>query len=401
MSRVRPVLVAALLVAASATAAVAVGDVDAPAEPDDRPVVGTAENSTRVLLLTEADAAGFQQPNVSVMTTLDAGHEQLSAERELRRVEQRLDAAETDDQRRAVLENATERLNDRLTTLQARERNARQRYANGDMSPQAFLLEIASLHSQSEKLIEAIGITANEGSLYAYASDVSQGSDIRTRLSRVRNQLIALQGPVRDQVAGVVHGQRESVRVHVTVGNGLMLSTVDDDEYVRETYRPDNFVDEYADYGDVTSVGRSMYPWTVNNSQGGQYTLGGQLTIEYTTNTPYGQLATWINTGTREVYLEHQRLSLSQLPADTEARVSLNDTTLSASRTYTGGPLLVSVENETGAPIDAPVYVNGTQMGTTGPDGELWTISPAGEYSVSTVRNGTEVELNVTARPAP
>ena len=78
MSRVRPALAAlVLVVATAATGFAATGTLSAPAQPGDDPTVGVSENTSRVLLLTRADAAGFDSAAVSVTDALGAGHEEI------------------------------------------------------------------------------------------------------------------------------------------------------------------------------------------------------------------------------------------------------------------------------------------------------------------------------------
>ncbi|MFB6269760.1 MAG: hypothetical protein ABEH83_07440 [Halobacterium sp.] len=404
MSRARPALVAVLLVVAGATATLAVsGDVTAPVEPGDDPVVGTSENATRVLLLTEADAAAFNEPNTTVTNTLEAGHQQLSADLRLKQVERRLETAGSEAQRRQVLVNATDWAERRLDELRARERSARDRFASGDITAAEYVLELGTIHSQADELVRTIGATGSEGTLYAFAGTLSDSSAVRPRLSRIRTQLVALEGPVRARAAAVIHGERDSVRVHVTAGNGVMLSTIENGQYIRETYREDNLVDETADYGDVQALVQSYYPWVSNNTEGGsQFTLSGRYATQYSVNHPYGSLVVWISAASDRVYVERQELTLEQFPATIEHTDSAGGTTLATGRTYAGGPLLVRVENTTGAPVDSTISLNGREVGATGDDGRLWVLSPAGEYNVTTTtETGATLEVNVTARPAP
>lgn len=404
MSRVRPAFVAVLLVVASATAVLAVGgSVSAPVEPSDDPVVASSENSSRVLLLTEADTAAFEEPTASVTATLQSGHAQLSTSYQLKRVEARLAAAESDAERRAILENATSRANERLRALQQRERTARSQYADGEITTTEYVLALGSIHAEASELSAAIGSTGTEGTLYAYAGSLSSNSDIRPQLSRIRTQLVALEGPVRALAASVIHGDRDTVRIHVTTGNGVMLSTIQGDRYLRETYRPDNLVDETAEFGDVQGLVSDYYPWVQNNTIGGaQFTLSGQYASQYTANHPHGTLAVWVSAASDRIYLERQELTLEQLPADAEVTNTANNTTLSTSRTYAGGPLLVQVQNATGSPVEATVSLDGATLGETGDDGRVWVLSPAGDYSVTaTTADGETLNVSVTARPAP
>jgi hypothetical protein len=402
MSRARPAVLAVLLVVAAATAAVTVtGGVTAPVEPADDPVVGTSENSTRVLLLTGADAAAFDEPDASVTDTLEAGYGNLGTRFQLDRVEHRLAEAENSSQRRAILGNATDWADSRLDQLRERERAARAEFAAGEITATEYVVELGTVHAEASRLVDAIGGTASVDTLYDYAGTLPQSSDTRAELSQIRTQLVALEGPVRQRVADVVHGDRDSVRVHVTAGNGLMVSTIDDGEYVRSTYRPDNLGDGTAEYGDSADLVYSYYPWVSNNSRGSRFTLSGQFAIKYNVNHPHGSLESWVSTASDRVYVERQTLTLAQLPGEVEHRDTAGNVSLSTTQTYAGGPLLVRVANATGDPIDTSVSVNGSFAGNTGADGRLWVLSPAGDYPVSTTYEGETLAVNVTARPAP
>jgi hypothetical protein len=61
----------------------------------------------------------------------------------------------------------------------------------------------------------------------------------------------------------------------------------------------------------------------------------------------------------------------------------------------------VRVENATGAPMDAPVTLAGADVGSTGEDGEVWAVSPGGEYEVSVAVDGETLNATVVANPRP
>jgi hypothetical protein len=400
MPRARPVLVALLLVAAGAVpAAVATGAVSAPVEPTDDPVVGVSENTTRVLLLTEADAAAFREPNASVTNALAAGHASLTNDFELERIDRKLTRADTDAARRAILENATDWASVRLETLEERERTARARFASGDITASEYVLALGTIHAEATHLGDFLRDSSEGDTLYDYADDYD---DLQTAVSQLQVQTALLRGPVRERIADVIRGDRERFRLQVTAGNGVMLATLEDDQYVRETVRPENLDAETG--GEATgslNIIFDRYPWTGNHSRSHGLVFRGYYAFDFTADHEHGTLSLYQDSTTEKVYAEYQEIDLSKVPVVVADSATANNTTLNVSRTYSGGPLNVAVENATGAPVDAPVYVNGTEVGTTGTSGDLWTISPAGEYNVTTVRNGTEVELNVTAAPAP
>jgi hypothetical protein len=401
MSRVRPALVAVLLVVASATAALAVGgSVSAPVEPGDDPVVATSENSTRVLLLTRADAAGFDGPETSVTNTLESGYADLSTDFQLKTVEHRLDAADGRDAERAVLENATDQAAEHVDELLERERRIRAAYAAGDATATQYVVALGTIHAEARSISQMLGQTSSSGTLYEYAAGYS---GVRSDISHLRAKLAMVEGPVREEIAAVVHGDRDQVRVHVTVGNGVMLATIEDDQYIRETVRPDNVDDELGGtFSEATGIIQERYPWLSENSTSPSIETRGDFAFYHTASYDHGQIIAYIDTTTERVYVERHEQTLAQLPTETEVTNTANNTTLSTSRTYTGGPLLVSVNNASGAPVDATISLDGTQVGGTGIDGRLWLLSPAGDYTITAdPADGPTLRANVSAPPAP
>lgn len=400
MSRVRPALAVLLLVVASVAATFAVGGVSAPAEPGDNPVVGVSENSSRVLLLTEADAAQFQKPSTSVTQTLDAGQSGLAVEFEANQFEQRLRDAETDTTRAGILRNATDRIAERISTLRTKETDARAAYADGSISAKQYVLTLGAIHEQATQLRSVLN-GSQSPNIYRHAD--SEETELAVR--ELQAELAAFHGPVRKRIATVMSGDRRSVRIHVTVGNGVSLATIEDGEYVRETYRADNRNPEAqapVDLDNAFANAQSLYPWAANNTvRRFNVPIYGNTANGIVIDHNYGTLVSYVDASTDAVYSERQMVGLSQLPADIEHSEAVNNTTLQTSRTYSGGPLLVRVANETGAPVDSTVSLDGDSVGNTGEDGRLWVLSPAGEYNVTTTREGVTLSVNVTARPAP
>lgn len=188
----------------------------------------------------------------------------------------------------------------------------------------------------------------------------------------------------------------------MTVGDGVMLSTIDGDRYVRETVRPGNLDEATApSYGDPVAYIAETYPWTTNNSRSPSYRLLGRYAVLFSTSHSHGELEVYYDVSTERVYVERQQQRLSQTNVTYDSSTSVNNTTLHVSRTYTGGPVNVRVENATGGGIQAPVTLDGAEVGTTGEDGELWTVSPGGEYEVSVEVDGETLNATVVANPRP
>jgi hypothetical protein len=401
MSRVRPTLAVLLLVAASVVATLAVGGaVSAPVQPGDDPVVATSENSTRVLLLTEADAAQFEQPGMSVTSTLEAGQSGLAVEFETNQFEQRLQDAASEEARLRILRNATDRITERVDALRTTEAEARAAYAEGSISAETYALTLGTVHERATQLRGVLN-GSQSPNIFRY----TDSQEIRVDVRELQAELAAFHGPVRERIATVMRGERESLRLHVTVGNGVSLAIVEDGEYVRETYRADNrnpAAQAPIDLDNAIDTARDLYPWAANNTvRRFNVPIYGQTANGIIIDHSHGTLVSYVDASTDRVYSERQFLSLSQLPANFEQSDTANNTTLRTSRTYAGGPLLVRVENATGAPTDSTVRLDGSVVGDTGEDGRLWVVSPAGTYNVTTTRNGATLGVNVTARPAP
>ncbi|MFB6069190.1 MAG: hypothetical protein ABEJ90_04605, partial [Halobacterium sp.] len=401
MSRVRPALAVLLLVVASATAGLAAaGSVSAPAapvEPGDDPVVGVSENSTRVLLLTNADAAAFAEPSASVTDALSSGHTSLTATFSHLRVDARLEAARNASQRRTILVNATNWAESRVNALLQREQEARAAFQAGEITAAEYVQTLGTIHAKATELERYLGSPASGTGLYGYAES-NDLEAITTRINLLRLQLATLSGPVRGRIAAVVKGDRESLRVHVTTGNGIMLSTLEDGTYVRETVRQDNFDEARSStHLSSTELMRSLYPWAFNNTKGYSLSFFGAYGYFFEIDHQYGSVSSYVDWSTTRVFVEYQEKNLDQISPVYEYTASANNTTLLVSRTYAGGPVNVRVENATGAPLDAMVTLNGTALGETGADGELWALSPAGEYPVRVVSGDVRLAVNVTA----
>lgn len=399
MSRVRPALAAlVLVVATAATGFAATGALSAPVQPGDDPTVGVSENTSRVLLLTRADAAGFESADLSVTDSLDAGHEGLTTTYRLERLDSALAAAESDVERRALIQREITWASNRTSALVERERQAREAYAAGDINATQYLTTVGAVHSAAQSLETFLGDPTSVRALYTYA-DPYDG--LKPQISRTRARLQSVLGPVRERAAAVVRGEQESARVHVTVGDGVMLSAVDGDEYVRETYRPGNLDQEISGYGDPIAFVRETYPWVANNSRAPSYSLLGRYAVLFSTSHSHGELEIYYDVSTERVYVERQQQRLSQMPVTYDSSTSANNTTLLVSRAYTGGPVNVRVENATGGGIEAPVTLAGSDVGTTDEDGELWAVSPGGEYEVSVEVDGETLNATVVANPRP
>lgn len=373
MDRAVPALLAALLVVVTTAPALAAAPTPTQAR---TPIDGISANTTDVLVLDTVQASNFAQADLVVTGAIDADAGDLAATFETYRVQAAYDAATTDRERRRVLENASEWLRTQTETMMAAERRARSRYAAGETSARSYLATLGRLQLRADHLETTID---RVDALRAKA-------DAPIVVDTLRPDLQTLQGPIRQRLAAAIRGEGASGRTFVAVSpRGVVLAQERGGTYTRETVRLDNRDAAVGHLGFDAAEQRfaDLYPWASANKQRiSMGALGPDVFVVELTHT-HGTVDAALDASTNQVFREVQTKRLADTPVDVGWNVTANETTLSVSRTYAGGPLHVAVRNETGAPVQATVVVNGTAVGSTGADGSLWTISPAGPYNVS------------------
>ncbi|MFC7196787.1 hypothetical protein ACFQL4_22620 [Halosimplex aquaticum] len=205
----------------------------------------------------------------------------------------------------------------------------------------------------------------------------------------LEGDLLTLHGPVRQQMAQAMTGDRGPVPVYaVTSQTGIVLASTQGSQYYREAYigdnrdkiGPDRFVTESTPNGVRAAVSRmtELYPWVSNNAREGPdvETIGNTSIYYVKVGHPHGSLDTYLDGRTESVFREFQTKRLSALPTRTTTNAS-DGVALRVNRTHATGPMHLTVtDNETGEPLDATVTINGNEVGSTGDDGRLWTLTP-------------------------
>jgi hypothetical protein len=183
--------------------------------------------------------------------------------------------------------------------------------------------------------------------------------------------------------------------------NGTVLSMIDDGRYVREAYRNDRQTAATLQipFDTVVSRMQTTYPTALNQSTGwgiSYLTGGGVYRLDFE---PSGtSLTAYLHGGTQEVYYEIREEQLADAGSSLTASAVANGTRLVVNRSYRGGPLrIATVDNATGDPVEATVFVENARLGT-GPDGVAWTLTPDTlQFSVTAVRPSGNVTLVVRA----
>lgn len=378
-------------------------DAVAPIQP-----VEPAANTTARLVLPESDSrtAGFHTARLDVAGSTAAQTARIHGRYITVELREEFAAADTETERRRVVETTAAQIDGRLDELAARQERAVSSYVAGDLSTGGLLRELVAVHTAARSLETTVD------QLYTY--DRAVGTPVSpTEIARLKSRVIPLQGPVRDRVASAVRTEGESARVYVVASDsGLVLSTVAEGDfstqYVREALYADGFDDSFADRPISLDTFRDrmeeLYPWvfgtdpptdTVLTSE--PYYLNAGI-YGIAINHPQGtvsdrDLVVYYDASTGEVFYEVQRQDVSTLPTNVLANATSDGLLLTLRGTHADGPLAVEVHNATtGEPVDATVTLNGDTVGTTDESG-LWTIAPRGTFVV-TAETG---EGNVTA----
>jgi len=379
--------------AVSPTAGVAAADtaraVDAQAAGcPDAPGIVCVPNTTNYLAPDQASVvvASANDSSLDVSTALSTDAARTTERLRAGTLRAAFESAETNAERRAVVERFAGRLDNRSTVLRERQREALTAYNEGELSDDAFLRTLVRLDASGDRLERTVGELARYRD--RTGADVSDA-----QLGELYTDLIALDGPVRDRLKAVYDGTQPSTRVFIeTSDQGIVLAAIVDrrgqETFVREAHlldaRAPGSADEYG--GNPTRVvdrASELYPWTFDNRGPTQInlktrpfgTVGTYRIVKYH---PQGRLTTFLDGSSHRVFSEYQYKEIDRIPTTTAAKTNESaGMTLTLRRTHEGGPFNVTVTDaETDRPVDATVRVNDWRLGTTGDDGSVRAVTP-------------------------
>lgn len=337
----------------------------------------------------ESDRYGEQ--SLDVAGTVAADVERLRGE--YAAVAFELELANTTDHEARVdrIEAEIAHIETRTDDLEQRQQDAIDAFNAGEITASQLLRELATVDAAARQL------EGRTDELRRAVQQLPTTNGLYTQVDNLPADLVPLYGGVRAEVRRAMEAN-ETVRVHVvTSGDGVVLSTVADGQYVREAYlaserRPDD-VDQFNGIGDAESRAAQLYPWISARTDfaGGGY---GDTSVYYlSTSHPHGELETHLDGASNAVFREEQVKQLNSLPTQSQTAANGN-LQLQVNRTHATGPLRVKLTNpNTGMPINASVRVNGQRVGQTGSNGELWTITPHEAVRINaTTTDGAAIE---------
>lgn len=411
--RALPLVVVALLVLAPITGASAfsadaprsaVETVDANASTSNH----TASNQTgRVLSIQEGEIrrSTTGEHHVDLGPAVGFGTNESAAQIEMLTVVERVQRTESAERREARIRTALDTIERRTDELNQREQDAVRAYGAGELTPRAFLSELARIDAQADALDD------RRARLVEIANEDEEIELDSGRVASLERRTHALTGPVREHAGDVLRGQAATNRFFIATGpDSLVLSTITNGSYVREAFRGDRYSPgSSTDIGPETAldIAAESYPtlWELRRDNTDVVGSDGN----YLVRIPHerGVLRAFVDGDSRAVYKEFQIQPLESFEEGRTATATRDGLELSANYTYPGGPVrlrLVNAESDT--PVDANVTMseNGKDsklLGRSGGTGVLWALSPQGQYTITAIRGNDVVMLTVPPMDPP
>lgn len=372
------VLIMVVTVSTPVVAAPALG----PIGPPSQQTLQNRTNTSNVLGLDETAQSGLGRTDLNLSSALslqwDSGRARINAGALDRRFEQ----AQNDTERFDVLLTGLTEVHTRLDDLLAVERQTRNAYLNGTLATSRYLERLGAIDSRAREVREMLDRIEQLGD----TADIDNSQTLTNRELRARARLALLLGPLRTHLADGVMGMGESPVMYLGASpEGVTLSSVVAGDLVHETTRFDNFA--ASNPGSASSAGEALDRWAQLYPDVWDATLVDFTGLRgaYRASLPFtgGHLVSYLDAMTLEVYREIQQKDLPGPPMGDPVVEGRNGAEVAVQRSYPGGPLHVTFETRDGEARDGTVRVNGINVGRTGLDGELWAITPRGQFTVT------------------
>ncbi|WP_136688747.1 DUF7094 domain-containing protein [Halorhabdus amylolytica] len=287
--------------------------------------------------------------------------------------------------------------------LREQRNEAVRAYNRGEYSSEELFRELARISASAGGIRDRV--TTIETTVER--SEFSMPPDVAARLSSVEAEVVSLDGPLTQRLVRTTRAERPAGRLSLRSSeDGIVMGAVDGETYLREatvwTARAETGENVFGSDGtsplvSVHERAQSVYPWAFENlvSNPSISGFGDSPVYPVSLNHAHGELETYFDGRTTDVFFEVQRLSLSSLPTTTVATERAEFFSIEVNETTSRGLLSVSVfDADSGDPVSATVSVGNETVGTTGSDGRLWML-PVSDSETITAHNG-EGSVSVT-----
>jgi len=342
----------------------------------------------RLGLGTDDVRTGYGTPGPDLSASVATGDGELESGYGIHWYVYRIERAENASERRRLIGQTLDHAELRLQQLREQEADAIRSYHEGTATTRTLLRELVRIDAEAATIRRALedlsGYDALDRQLQVKIQDTQRG-------------LESLEGPTRKRIRANLNGERTGLVVHVTASSdGIILETVTDGEYVREAVRLDHYVaGSDGEPIDIEERMLALYPDSFDPSQyrwGWSQTNDPQLYSVFFIP-PTGSVNVYLDSETDQRYRERQRLRVSELPTERVASKTGGGITVTVDRVDGDNPVLVDV-SAFDRSVDAIVRIDDRRVGRTGDDGQLWTVGPPEEYTITV--EGPSETVNVT-----
>ncbi|WP_008527630.1 DUF7094 domain-containing protein [Halorhabdus tiamatea] len=317
------------------------------------------------------------------------------------------ESAPNESAKLAIVTDTLDRLETRATALREDRQAAIQSFARGDSTSDALFRKLARIQAAGEGIDERASVVETT---VQESTAVSLSERATRRLAGIDGAVVTLDGPLTDRLTNSVRGAAAPEAISIECGeSGAVFATIEGGTFVREATLwseraesgANNFEDgETAPLSMAYQRAREAYPWAVGNLVSGLSVTGfGESPIYGVRLThSHGDLETYLDGRTENVFYEVQRLQLSSLPTEAVATNTTDDLLIEVNATAVG-PRAVTVRNATtGEEVIADITVGGATANRSRIGSRLWLLETGTERTITARRpDGTTVSITIGA----
>jgi len=366
-------LIVAVVCALGVGAATAIGSDTFGAEP--APEIVTATNSTDYLIPDRANVTqrGYVRADLDLGAVMAADAERIQGRHD-QLVYDRIQSSERLNDDQAILTA----IDSRAQGLESRQARLFERYSSGSISAETLLRGLARLEVAADTQREHID---------RYLDD---RSELESAYLTVYPSMLS--NPVSEKAVAAQSGQGAPTSVYlIGAPDSLAAATVVGDTYYRQaTLRgerdpagTDKF--EEGELGRARAAGNRAQDLYSDRSESVRG-FGGTHVYEFNINHSHGELVGYLDGSTTNMIHEYQyKRPIVEVPAQTTSNTA-ESFRLNIQYTDPTGPMAVSLLGTgTDVPPEVTVSVDGEAVGTIGQTGQLWTIQPIGQFTVTAI----------------
>jgi hypothetical protein len=371
--------------------------------------IATSPNTTNYLTLPDGgnERTRFGNASLDLGAAVAADSARLRESFVSETAVERFRSAPNTSAKTAVLGQISRDLENRTLALRQSQRRTIQRFDDGRVSAEVVLRQLSTADARARSIER--GAVRLQG-IARFTPRYTTPFNITSQLNNVKQRAGLFYTDPRQGVRASLVGQRNTKRYLLkTGGSGIVLAGTDSrrEQYVRDAFIDNRFEqrggDRFdGDIGTALDFVQELYPWAGSdgNQRGPDSDIDSMLQSVYKVSITHkhGELLTYLDGSDAEVFMEVQQKRLPRLPV-TESVSETNttaDLTLRANLTHVTGPMAVTVrDTTTDTPVDARITVDGEFVGTTGDDGEIWTIQPGERVQVEATADGDRVAFTV------